>query len=95
MEEELLVVRADFNGLFSGILCLSHEEYCVAEAGRPVAVTEGLRIAAFDEDVDENGQRDDLIATGVMERAPVWLRCNGSKWVLRIDEKGVRNRSDL
>jgi hypothetical protein len=90
-----LRVRADFNGLFSDILCLSHEDTCLDEAGAPVLLHEGLIVTAFDEDADENGNPDDLIASGVVEPSPSWLRCNGSRWVLRVDEKGVRHESDL
>jgi hypothetical protein len=52
-------------------------------------------VIAFDEDADERGQRDDLLASGVVEAAPDWLQCRGSKWVLRIDADGVRHESDL
>ena len=38
---------------------------------------------------------DDLIASGVVEPSPDWLRCRGSKWVLRLDQNGVKNESDL
>ena len=88
-------VRADFNGLFGDILCLSHGDTCLDDAGRAVLLREGLTLTAFDKDADENGNRDDLIASGVVEPSPSGLRCNGSRWVLRIDEKGVRHESDL
>ncbi len=88
-------LRADFNGLFGDILCLSHDDTCFDEAGREVALREGMTAAAYDEDADERGARDDLIASGVVEPAPDWLQCNGSKWVLKIDENGVRNESEL
>jgi hypothetical protein len=54
-----------------------------------------MLVVAFDEDVDETGKRDDLIATGVVERAPEWLQFRGSRWVLRIDRDGVRNESEI
>ena len=88
-------VRADFNGLFGNILCLSHEATCPDDAGAAVLLREGLTLTAFDQDADENGNRNDLIASGVVEPSPSGLRCNGSRWVLRIDEKGVRHESDL
>lgn len=88
-------VRADFNGLFGDVLCLSHEDTCLDDAGAAVHLREGLALTAFDVDADESGSRDDLIASGVVEPSPSWLRCNGSRWVLRIDEKGVRHESDL
>jgi hypothetical protein len=54
-----------------------------------------MLVTAYDEDSDEQGERDDLVATGTVEPAPDWLTCNGSKWVLRIDENGVRHESEL
>jgi len=87
-------VRADFNGMFSQLLCLSHKDTAVDEHGNEVTLVEGMRVTAFDEDM-EDGQRDDLIASGTVEKSPDWLRCRGSRWVLRIDEHGVRHESDL
>jgi hypothetical protein len=81
--EDIRVVRlrADFNGLFQGhtLLCLSHADTCPDENGKPVPLQAGMIVTAFDEDEDEHGKRDDLIATGVVEPAPDWLRCRGSK----------------
>ena len=88
-------VRGDFNGLFGELLCLSHSDTCVDESGAPIQLRSGMVVTAFDEDADEHGVRDDLIATGTVEPSPDWLRCNGSKWALRIDKDGVRHESDL
>jgi hypothetical protein len=52
-------------------------------------------VTAFDKDTDSSGNPDDLTATGVVEEAPDWLKCNGSRWVLRIDARGVRHESEL
>jgi hypothetical protein len=90
-----LRIRADFNGLFGDVLCLSHDDTCVDDAGEIIHLREGLAVTAFDEDADERGNRDDLVASGRVEPAPDWLRCNGSKWVLKIDENGVRHESDV
>ena len=88
-------LRADFNGLFGDILCLSHADTCPDQYGVPVALQAGMLVTAYDEDSDEHGKRDDLVATGTIEPAPDWLTCRGSKWVLRIDDNGVRHESDL
>jgi hypothetical protein len=88
-------LRADFNGLFGEFLCLSHRETCVGVDGADVIVSEGMMVTAFDDDVDDDGNPDDLIATGRVERPPNWLQCNGSRWALRIDSKGVRHESDV
>jgi hypothetical protein len=87
-------LRADFNGLFGDILCLSHEDTCPNDIGELVPLRAGMIVTAFDEDADEKGARDDLIATGVVEQAPEWLQCQGSKWIVRIDRNGVRHKSE-
>ena len=87
-------VRVDFNGLFGGLLCLSHEDGVVDDSGVVISLREGLVVTAYDEDADETGARDDLLATGVVERSPEWLKCSGSRWVLRIDSRGVRHQSE-
>jgi hypothetical protein len=88
-------LQADFNGLFGDLLCLSHEDTCPDENGAPVQLWAGMVVTAFDPDSNERGERDDLIATGTVEPSPEWLRCNGSRWALRIDHHGVRHESDL
>ena len=87
-------LRADFNGLFGDLLCLSHTDTCPDETGNTVVLLKGMKVTAFDEDADENGNRDDLLASGTVEPAPSHWR-HGSKWVLVIDENGVRHESDL
>ena len=91
----MLRVQADFNGLFGELLCLSHEDTCVDADGKIVTLQKGMTLAAFDEDVDDKGNRDDIIAFGIVEPSPESLRCLGSRWVLRIDQNGVRHESDL
>ena len=90
-----LKVRADFNGLFGDLLCLSHNDHSIDEAGNKVELKAGMMLTAFDEDADENGKRDDLIASGTVEPARRGLVGHGSRWVLRIDEHGVRHQSDI
>ena len=88
-------VRADFNGLFGDILCLSHGEPCPDADGNMITLSAGMTLTAFDEDTDGDGNPDDLIASGVVERSPESLQCLGSRWVLKIDSHGVRHESDL
>jgi hypothetical protein len=87
-------LRADFNGLFDAVLCLSHGDTCLDETGKPVLLRAGMVVIAFDEEYDDNGQRDDIMAQGTVEPSPAWLQPHGSKWVLRLDENGVRHESD-
>ena len=94
-ESKSMRVWADFNGLFGELLCLSHKDTCKDADGNLVTLQAGMVLTAFDEDTDEHGNRDDLIASGTVERSPWRLRCAGSRWVLRIDRNGVRHNSDL
>lgn len=91
----MLRLRADFNGLFGAWLCLSHDDTARDEHGVAVQLHEGMMVAVFEEDVGEQGERDDLVASGIVERSPDWLQCRGSRWALRLDENGVRHQSDL
>jgi len=87
-------VRADFNGLFSQLLCLSHEDICLDSEGNRVELREGMILTAFDENY-EGDKRDDIFVSEVVEPSPEWLSCRGSRWVLRIDGDGLRWESDL
>jgi hypothetical protein len=87
-------VRADFNGLFGDLLCLSHSDTCIDESGNEVHLAEGMIITAFDHDSNSNGEKDDLLASGTVGRSPDWLQCNGSRWTLKIDKRGVRHEFD-
>jgi hypothetical protein len=88
-------IRADFNGLFADLLCLSHEDTARDETGQQVQLQAGMVVTAYDDDTDELGRSDNLLATGVVEESPEWLRCKGSRWVLRIGGRGVIHESDL
>ncbi len=89
-------VSADFNGVMGDdLLCLTHSDSVKDRAGNVITLEEGMTLTAFDPDADEHGRPDDLFASGRVEPAPDWLRRHGSKWVLRIDDDGIRNESDL
>jgi len=94
-EAKTLKVWADFNGLFAELLCLSHGDSSSDENGNKVALHAGMRLTAFMEDQDDQGNRDDLIAPGTVEPSSHALGCSGSRWILRIDENGVRHQSDI
>jgi hypothetical protein len=54
-----------------------------------------MHLTAFDEDSHEQGRSDKLIASGVVEPAVPGLVGHRSKWMLRIDEHGVRHESEV
>ena len=85
---------ADFNGLFGDMLCLSHEDTIKTRDGAIIELKEGMKVTAWEENY-EDGKRDDLLASGIVERSPERLACRGSRWVLRIDQNGLQWESDL
>src|SRR5215468_746655 len=89
------MLYADFNGLFGDLLRLSHSDRRRDAEGNEVFLRAGMVVTAFEDDLDDEGNPDNLIATGVVEQSPHWLARNGSRWVLRIDQNGVRHESDL
>ena len=84
------MLRADFNGLFFPLLCLSHTDTAVDEHGREVPLASGMTAVAFEAD-EEDGVPCFLVASGEIEPTPATFGHSGSKWVLRIDDKGVRH----
>src|SRR5438309_1571093 len=96
----MILLRGDFNGLWptddgETLLCLSHRETVQSWNGEDLEPAEGMEAIAMDEDTDRDGNRDDLVAQGIVIRSPEWLQCRGSKWSLRIDENGIRNQSKI
>jgi hypothetical protein len=41
----------------------------------------GMKLIAYDEDMDDERHRDDLLVSGIVEPAPHWLKYNGSRLV--------------
>ena len=69
--------------------------HVAGRAGKELLLREGMRVTAFEPDVGDDGRPDHLLASGTVIPSPVWLACKGSRWALRIDERGVHHESDL
>ncbi len=89
-------VDGDFNGMLApDLLCLSHGKPVRTADGRLIELSEGMSITAYDHDIGDDGNRDDIFASGIVEISPEFAQCQGSKWSLRIDSNGIRHESDL
>lgn len=88
-------LEADFNGLFQGLLCLSHSDTSRNDSGETVTLLEGMEALAYADDGDEDGAPLFLVARGQVQRSPEWLQCQGSRWCLRINDDGVRHVTTL
>jgi len=82
-------LHGDFNGLFGDLLCLSHSDVAIGDAGNSMPLRAGMEVVAFEEDA-ENGQRCFLVARGRVVPPPESLQHRGSRWCLLIDPQGVR-----
>jgi hypothetical protein len=54
-----------------------------------VQLREGLVLCVYSDDLDEHGNRDDLVAKGVVRFDPA-----NRRWVLEVDREAIRNASD-
>jgi len=80
-------IWVDFNDMpASGIVGLNMPGTMRELAARGIELREGLVLNVWDADGDEHNRRDDLIATGVVER-------HGEKWYLAIGSS-LRHQSD-
>jgi hypothetical protein len=91
----MIVVWADFNGVFDKLLCLSHEDFSIAPSGEQVNLREGMQVTAYMEDADEAGEPEFVMASGTVRRSPVSLQCKGSRWALEFDGQGIRHEKYL
>jgi len=89
------VFLVDFNELVEPrVVLLSATDQREDQRGQMVTLAEGMRVLVSEHDVDEHGEQDDLIAAGTVTRneADGWTK--NAKWSCRIDERGIRHRSD-
>ena len=86
---------ADFNGYFGEILCLSHDQTSRRRSGEVVELSAGMQVTASEDDVDDDGNPDYLLASGVVAPAPARLQAHGSRWILLVDEDGLQRYNEL
>ena len=64
--------------------------------GTLVQLVVGAEVEIYDEDQDEFGNRDDLIARGRLALNTMKGRAHSFiKWVVEIDENGIRHESEI
>ena len=87
--------RVGFNELLEpALVCLSVDDVKVTEWGEPISLHEGMLVEIYDEDVDNKGNLDNLIAQGVVERNDSIGHLKRVKWCCRIDSNGIQHESD-
>ncbi|MGF6604977.1 hypothetical protein P3T23_009733 [Paraburkholderia sp. GAS448] len=63
--------------------------------GITVQLHEGMPVRVYMDDLDENGNVDNLVADGIVEKntQPGWAA--HVKWCCRIDHNGIKPQSEL
>jgi hypothetical protein len=88
-------IAVDFNEMpAKDEVLLSKEDSKADSSGNTVVLTEGMAVAVYCEDFDVEGRQDNLIAEGLAQRNHHAGWAAAAKWLLKIDEKGVRRESD-
>lgn len=89
-------IYVDFNEMLApDLVLLSAEDSKTATTGEQISLRAGLQVAVFMDDFDDEGNRDDLIAFGVVEANTSVGWAEHVKWCCHIDDLGIRRRSEL
>lgn len=92
----ILEMYVDFNEMLApNLVLLSATDSKVAATGEQISLRAGLQVAIYMDDFDEEGSRDDLVAFGVVEANTSAGWAEHVRWCCRIDDQGIRHRSDL
>lgn len=100
MAHEILIMNSpriyvDFNEMLEdNLVLLSQQDTKQDSSGNIIQLHAGLKVHVYMDDVDQAGQRDNLIADGMVERHPGVGWGMVAKWCCRIDSKGIRHESD-
>ena len=85
----------DFNELIErNLVALSRDDTKLASSGESVLLSEGLVVDVYDYDLNDKEERDNLVATGIVERNSTIGWAKEIKWCCRIDRNGIRHESD-
>lgn len=86
----------DFNELIEvDLVALSASDNKLSTIGESVLLQDGLMIDVYSDDLNDEGDPDNLIASGVVERNSATGWAKKIKWCCRIDAHGIRHESDL
>jgi len=89
------IFLVDFNELVEpNVVLLSQTDRREDQSGRMFALAEGMKVLVSEVDLNERGERDDLIAAGTVVRNSAGGWTAAAKWSCLIDSRGVRHRSE-
>ena len=88
------MLYVDFNEMLAfDLFLLSKGGQTIDSNGEPVMLHEGMAITVYSDDLDENNNVDNLIASGTAERNTDTGWSKHVQWCVRIDSNGIRHQS--
>ena len=67
----------------------------LSTGGEKILLRDGLVIDVYSDDLNNKGEPDNLIASGIVERNASLGWAKGIKWCCRVDAQGIRHESDI
>jgi hypothetical protein len=87
-------VYVDFNEMLSEHeVLLSQEDSKADSSGKVIVFIEGMKVSVYMDDLNTDGKPDYLIAEGVALRNHHGGWAASARWLLRIDNRGIRHES--
>jgi hypothetical protein len=85
----------DFNEMPAATeVLLSKSDSKVDSSGKTIHFVDGMPVSVYMDDEDENGKPDNLIAEGIARRNHHGGWTAAARWLLVIDERGIRHESE-
>lgn len=89
-------ICVDFNEMVEeDLVLLSQTDVKPDSDGNEVHLYEGHPVYIYEPDCDLDGNRDDLVADGIVERNTHGGWTAAAKWNCRIDHNGIRSASEV
>jgi hypothetical protein len=89
-------IYVDFNELIDDdLVLLSKTDLKLDSNGLKIKLEEGMHVSIYEENEDDEGIIDNLIADGIVVKNTFGGWTSEAKWLCRIDEKGIHYESDL
>jgi hypothetical protein len=86
----------DFNELIEkDLVALSASDEKLSATGEKILLRDGLSIDVYSDDLNDKGEPDNLIASGIVERNSTLGWAKEIKWCCRIDARGIRHESQI
>ncbi len=89
-------IYVDFNEMINfDLVLLSKEDYKKDSAGNLVHLYEGLRVFIYMDDEDDNGNPDNLVASGIVVKNKIKSGWGAiAKWCCHINSDGIYHLSE-